>query len=168
MIAFRDLVKAIHDVVLTANDSLVKRNTDILEQYFEPEELEEDSNQDNAEGVQSGQVLKPKIVKLCYPKQISNGIVHRDVHVPLISIMPIAFTHITQVKFKTKLEVQDIDDNIIVSFPKKADYTGDTILDPEGKHYTELEITIEPYKGSAGLNMLIEGYEKMLRSQIPS
>jgi hypothetical protein len=105
--------------------------------------------------------LKPKTVTLQYPKITAKGSEIHDVIVPLISLVPITLTEIANVKFKTDLEVQLIDDNLSISFPSK------TKTNEEDKHLATLEVSIDKAATPEGLKKLIEGYDKALRAQIP-
>jgi hypothetical protein len=114
----------------------------------------------NAKNPQS---YTPKTVTVQYARQSEEGLVMHDVSVPLITLVPVSATQIAQAKFKTKLEIQEDNGRLMIGFPSKVP-TADQADTP---YFTELEIVLEPQKETAGLRKIVEGYEKMLRAQIP-
>jgi hypothetical protein len=111
---------------------------------------------------------KPKVVTIQYVSQTEEGLVTHDVNVPLITLVPLSFPQISQARFKTKLEIQEDNGKLMVSFPSKAQMAKGSSDESSGNSYfTEFEVTLEPQKEPEGLQKLVEGYEKMLRSQIP-
>ncbi|MDE5118927.1 MAG: hypothetical protein O4965_01675 [Trichodesmium sp. St19_bin1] len=70
-------------------------------------------------------------------------------------------------KFRTELEIQSEDDELLVSFPSsqstKAESQESSVL-PRAT----LDITLTPHQGPEGLKKIVEGYEKVLRAQIPN
>ncbi|TSE07265.1 MULTISPECIES: DUF2589 domain-containing protein [Aquimarina] len=110
--------------------------------------------------------LKPKTVVVQYPEQTSSGVVMKNVHVPLIALIPISSSQISEVRFKTNLEILVENDDLKVSFPTK-----DTEANTENNtqlQTSSLEIIMQPQKSPEGLKSLIQGYEKVLRAQIPN
>ncbi len=65
--------------------------------------------------------LKPKTVIIEYPMETAKGIVIQEVVVPLITLVPISCTEVSQVKFKTTLEVNLVDEDLSLSFPEKGE-----------------------------------------------
>ncbi|QMU64087.1 MAG: DUF2589 domain-containing protein [Flavobacteriaceae bacterium] len=105
--------------------------------------------------------LKPKTVTIQYPRETAKGVVSQEVIVPLISLVPISLTEMSQVKFKTDLEVNLVDDELAISFPEK-------IKDRESDvNIASLEVVIDKTHPTDGLKKLIEGYDRALRAQIP-
>lgn len=211
MILLQDFVKGIHDAVLSANDSLSKKNLGFFEDFFEDageaEQLQAALDQalaatknildnpkvdraaikktkdalqraksaladDEAFGkdtdvARTPGALKPKVVTIQYPEQTEHGVVLRDVNVPLITIAPLTMSQVSQLKLKTKLEIQDTEQGLRISFPFTKTTPSEGTGDGSQSNVAELEITIEPHQGTGGLQKLVEGYEKMLRAQIP-
>lgn len=165
MIKIESFIGAIYEAVLRANDALTKKNLELLEVYFETSE--KDSSK-----------LVPKTVTIQYPKITREGgaEVH-DVHVPLISIIPISTTEISEVKLITELEILLEEDILLAGFStNKSNRKKTKSKDKEGGFFpestststsTRLEITISPSTPPEGLKRLIEGYERALRAQIP-
>ena len=158
MIGIEQFINTIHSAVLSANDALMKENLKLLDTYFEASN-EVDKKKSHA-------TLKAKTVALQFPEQTSNGTEMRDIHVPLITLIPVSMAQVAEVKFRTNLEIQVEKDELLVSFPatKSAVENG---TEPAA-HSSSIEITISPQQSSEGLKKLIEGYEKLLRSQIPN
>lgn len=213
MIPFRGFIRAIHDAVLSANDTLMRKNLKLLEQYFEDsqetarikealqkateiadklgeaptkEQLEDAKkafqdvknalsydvkDADSTDFILNTQTLTPRTVKIQYPDQTDNGMVIRDVNVPLITMVPLSMSQVTMVRFKTKLEMQEVDGQLRVSFPLTTSLShseqGETNPTVDTSNLGELEIVIEPNNESSGLRKIVEGYEKALRAQIP-
>lgn len=113
--------------------------------------------------------LKAKTVALQFPDQTSNGTVMRNIHVPLISLIPVSMAQVSEVKFRTNLEMQVENEDLLVGFPTpKAASTPSSEGDSGQPNGAFIEITITPQESSEGLKKLIEGYEKVLRSQMPN
>ena len=117
-------------------------------------------------------VLRPRMVTVQYPHQTKEGkTTTSDVHVPLITMVPLSMSQISEVKFRTDLEVQLDNNELSVSFPttlSTANNRDDGRQSAEtARPVAQIEITMTPHHTSEGLRKIIEGYEKVLRSQIP-
>lgn len=212
MVSIEQFITVIHSAVLSANETLMKANEDLINAYFEPvtpgssgesisiegktfenviQDLKDalDEGQAKAEilkkvnllanikNAEAGQIssviagnLRPKTVTLQYPEMTGEGVSMRNVSVPLIALVPITMAQISEVKFKTNLEIIMEDETMRVSpapsgfgDPEEGEARGLTT----SKSNSVLEMTIVPSKGSEGLQLLIEGYEKVLRGQLP-
>lgn len=125
---------------------------------------------DDDSGKQKSKKLKPKMVTIQYPTETSEGFKVHDVHVPLMTLIPMALPQITELRFTTDLEISvDENDDLKVSFPtKKKDNrlfkNGDN---DEKKSNATLEVVLNASNMSSGLQKIVEGYEKVLRAQIP-
>lgn len=208
MIGLDDFVKAIHDAVLAANNSLSQRNIDLFNEYFEDsgqaaamqesvdsalkatqdilnnprpgrdsylnlkKSLEDTSralggastgDSKNMKAFNS-QTFVPKTVTLEYAAITEEGVKPHYVNVPLITLIPMPSTQIAQARFKTQLEVQEEDGKLMIGFPGKTQST----LESGATHYfTEFEVVLEPKQETEGLKKVVEGYEKILRAQMP-
>lgn len=156
MIQIEQFIQAIHGAVLTANSALMQENLKLLDTYFE--------NLDEGDKTKSNTQLKAKTVALQFPENTTNGTVMRQVHVPLITLIPVSMAQVSEVKFKTNLELQIEKDALLVSFPSATP----TVEGSVAPTTASIEITLTPQETSEGLKKLIEGYEKLLRSQIPN
>lgn len=174
MISFKAFVNAIHDAILSANDTLSDQNLEILNKYFDGDENpqpDQQVKQDTAAGqaALSGR-LKAKSVVVEYPQHTSEGTKMVGVEVPLITLVPLSLSQVEQVKLSADFQIQIVEDELQLLFPKES---------PPGKKplfgknpqkdgtIGRIEITITPADMSDGLKALVEGYEKALKSQIP-
>lgn len=191
MITFENLITAFHEAVLTANDTLKQKNAFILDEFFEQgddvltikdnlqklkranskkemnkliEDLSEQVDQEAIGKFNSSSKLKPKMVTIQYPRETENGHTTHDVHVPLISLVPVNQTGIEEVNITSVLELALKNDELMVSFPKR---NGNNRNQQEDRHLSKIEIKLIPTTESDGLKKIIEGYDKVLRAQIP-
>ena len=108
--------------------------------------------------------LVPRTVVVEYPRQTENGIEKVDVEVPLITLSPISMSHIEKATLTANFEMEIVDDELQLNFTNRE-------RAPLGKRSRttrgKLEITIAPSETSEGLKQLVEGYEKVLKAQIP-
>jgi hypothetical protein len=117
--------------------------------------------------------LRPKTVTLQYPQKTPHGPEIHDVHVPLITLVPMSMAQVSEVKLRTDLELFVEKDQLGVSFPTKCQKTKPSSkndksgADESEKCTATLEITVTPSGPSDGLLKVVEGYEKALRAQIP-
>ncbi|PCK07277.1 MAG: hypothetical protein COA42_15065 [Alteromonadaceae bacterium] len=113
--------------------------------------------------------LSPKMVTVKYPCHTDNDVQFKEVHVPLITLVPIEHSQLDEVKLKMELGFHLVDDQVHVNFDV-GEKNRESSSDGGNKRQAvaELEITMRPSEGPAGLKYLIEGYEKMLRAQLPS
>jgi len=208
MISFKFFVNAIHDAILSANDTLMEKNTGMLDKYFVDNSNEDelqasldhalqtttnivskkgaatpddfkaaldalesakkalsptDDNKTNTIAGTPG-TLSPKSVVIEYPHQTANGIEFVEVHVPLITLVPLTMSHIEKAKLSANFEMEIVNDELQLNFTNK----------PRGRFgrkskrtWGQLEITISPQESSEGLKQLVEGYEQALKNQIP-
>lgn len=214
MISFKAFINAIHDAILAANDSLMQKNTGLLDKYFEApeddtdirrtiedaieasksiytqkdkEEQEEfkkvlkgleyawkalsEKEKDQGEETETpkskpGGALSPKSVVVEYPHQTSRGIEYTEVHVPLITLVPLTMSEIKEAKLTTEFELEIVDDEVQLNFGSGGG-KGKLFKKKPETTFGRLEITISPQDSSEGLKRLVEGYEKALKSQIP-
>ncbi len=203
MISFKSFITAIHQAVLSANDSLMEKNTELLDKYFvdtsDGDQLQSTLDDalkatknvtDNKGGItreqlsaatdalekaqkslsgdptgqavraqQSG-TLSPRSVVVEYPLQTPNGIELTEVHVPLITLVPISFSKVDKAKISASFDMEVVDGELQLHFanPNRRPR--------RGRNRGKLEISLAPEKSSEGLNLLIEGYENALKQQI--
>ena len=155
MIKFEQLVEAIHDATTIANSTMIENHHGLLDDYF-----------DDKEGKKIA-----KSVTISYPVVGKNNEIKSvDVEVPLITLVPISSAQIEELKFSTDLEIALENDDLVVSFAKsQSEKNDDNKWFKKNKGTTaHLDITVKPAEASEGLSKIIEGYEKVLRAQIPS
>lgn len=165
MIKFKKFINAIQQAILGANEELMDKNLSLLDKFF----FEVPSTAQGSPPSAST-ALHPKNVVLQYPRQTPNGIEMTDVHVPLITLVPLSLTQVESVRLRADLEFALVDDEIEISFSSGGDnQRGCGIFDRgrRGRGSGRLDITLGPCVGSEGLRHLVEGYEKLFRAQLP-
>ena len=160
MISFKKFVEGIHGAVLAANETLMSENEKVLDKYFEV-----------TGGKGSNDVYRPKTAVIQCPKHTDDGVVMQNVRMPLITIAPVTMSQIDKVTLNVNLEMQLNGDEVNVGFRtpgihKKEDANDDQSA-AEDITLAQVEIILRPHDGPEGLNILIEGYEKALRAQMP-
>ncbi|GLB48568.1 DUF2589 domain-containing protein [Neptunitalea lumnitzerae] len=153
MIQFKQLVEAIYEATVVANNAN-NSHQQIFDTYFEKE----------------GNGFKARTVTIQHPVNTKEGLKTTSIDVPLITLVPISTAAIENLKFTTDIEIAlDGDDNLLVSFGKKEDNEGINPFKKKARSAdAQLELTLSPQRVSDGLGQLIEGYERVLRSQIPT
>lgn len=170
MMDLHALVSAVQLSVSAAGQALQEQNNQLLGRFFEPLEPTEDTPQTlSLSTVGVATALKPKCVTLMYPQETATGLTDVPVTVPLISLVPISAARIQEVRFSTQLEV-GMDDNgaMQVAFPSRS---GSGLFggakSASSSHLATLEIVLNDSTNPEGLQLLVEGYERALRAQIP-
>ena len=176
MISFDAFVKAIHAAILGANDALMDRNVELLDRFFKEVPHVHDENDESAsEAKDSGDSHThvshlPKSVCLIYPQQTASGKPKMvSIHVPLITLVPLSMSQIEKVKFTADFEIHMCGDELQLKFPSGGSTTKRGIFSRKARETTtgKLEITITPHSVSEGIKLIVEGYERALRAQIP-
>lgn len=173
MISFKAFVNAIHDAILSANDALSDQNLEILNKYFEGYEnvqQGQETKQGAPEQAELPPTLKAKSVIVEYPQQTSEGTKMVGVEVPLITLVPLSLSQVEKVKLTADFQIQINEDELQLLFPKEHPPGKKPLFgkDPQKEGTLgRIEITISPADMSDGLKVLVEGYEKALKSQIP-
>lgn len=169
MIKMDELVNAIQAAVVGANSQLQDQSKDFLDRFFIPVEREGGNDPENDKATPSSDVLRPRYVTMEYPSETSKGIKTLFVDVPLISMVPVVSSRIKEVTFRSALEVSNGDDDTLsISFPTSSTKKSGLFSKehPTG-HIAEVEIKITGDETPDGLQRLIEGYNRVLRAQIP-
>jgi len=158
MISFKAFVKAIHEAIMSASNTLMDKNVDLLDKYFEETTSEESDKTTRS-------TLVPKNVILEYPVLNSDGKVEQTkIQVPLITLVPLSMSQIEKATLTAEFEMEIIDGELQLSFPNKK---SDGVFNKKTKSNTgKLEITISPQESSEGLKLIVEGYEAVLRQQL--
>lgn len=172
MIDLESLVSAVQTSVHAANQSLQQRNQSVIGDFFDQRQVPDDRHVDSGES-ESGEpptrtVYQPKLVTMLYPQETAKGIETTPVEVPLLTLVPITSSRIKELRFKTHLEVSLNDRNEMeIAFPSRD--SGGLFKSDKGTktHIAELEIVLGDDSSPSGLKMMVEGYERALRAQIP-
>ena len=155
MVNFSKLVETINEATNIANSSLLQSQNDLMDTYFERTAASEN--------------FQAKMVTINYPvKSEDDSIKNVTVNVPLITLVPISTSRIEELKFTTNLEVALNDTNdLLVSFSNEEENSSSLFAKKKGTTYAKIEIILKPNENPEGLKNIIEGYEKILRTQIP-
>ena len=173
MISFKAFIRAINDAIFEANSGLEQNNLNLLNDFFvnedgkSPQEVYINDNGETNEDVAAGKdTFKPRTVKIQYPDNSGGSPV--EVNVPLITLVPITASKIDVVKLSSEFRMNIVDNELQLDFPKKGVSGSGSILEkkPIGT-LGKLEIILRPGEVSEGLDSIIEGYEKVLKMQIP-
>ncbi|KFC19666.1 DUF2589 domain-containing protein [Chryseobacterium sp. FH1] len=152
MINFKNLIEALNNAVSIANDSLISSHSEFIDTYFEEAE---------------GGGLNAKNLTINYPvKMPDNTFKNVPVDTPIITLIPVYTSKIDEVKLTADLDVTLDKEDLLVSFSNKAD-CGSLFGKKERSSNVKLEIILRPGENTEGLKNIIEGYEKILRAQIP-
>ena len=156
MIKFKELIESINEAAKQANQTIADNEGKIIKDFFDYDTETEK--------------YKAKTINIDYPSTNIDGKIESvDLEVPLITMVPITPSAIDELRFTTRLDLVLNKDELMVSFSKDST-PPKSGSDPEknkSKTTAELEIVIKPHEPSDGLSDLINGYEKILRAQIP-
>lgn len=177
MIKFSNLVAAIQNSAEQAAFAVSQENLKTLLTYFNTESevgtpLPSKGKTNDDEKILTPsdfEHLVPKAIKLKFPNVAADGSAEEhDVYVPLISLSPINNMHLEAMEIEMDMEILERDGDILVGFPhQKKSFLGQgktTVSDTNAK----VKIKIAPGGKTTGANTIIEGYDKVLRAQIPS
>ena len=171
MISFKSFIHSIHDAILKANDALMDKNTDLLDKYFEEKTINVVDINDKPVFTKNGvqeikKILEPISVIMEYPIVDDEGnIKNIDIHVPLITIVPITSSQIEKAKLTADFDMEIVDGDLQIDFSGKK--KPERFFKKRKTTKGTLEITISPQDTSDGLKLLIEGYDTLLKRQIP-
>jgi hypothetical protein len=172
MINFKSFVSLIYDAILKANDALMDKNTDLLSKYFvetSVDALDKDNKiiLDEKGQPQQKTLLEPISVILDYPILDENGDLKKtEIHVPLITMVPLSTSQIEKAILKADFQMQIVNDELQLDFVYREGSKSGFFKNSRSSRGT-LEIVISPQEPSEGLRLLIEGYETLLKKQIP-
>jgi Protein of unknown function (DUF2589) len=164
MISLKSFVRAIHSAIMQAHDSLMTSNVEILNEFFH--EAPKDTNDKDAGDKVGEKTLKPKNVIVEYPVLTASGKLETaEVHVPLITLVPLSISQIEKAKLTVNFDLEAVDGELQLTFMKQS---GGGLFSGKPKiERNNMEITIAPIQTSEGLKLLVEGYEAILKRQIP-
>jgi len=156
MIKFKELVESINEAAKQANQTIADNEGKIIKDFFDYDTETEK--------------YKAKTINIDYPSTNIDGKLESvNIEVPLITMVPITPSAIDELKFTTCLDIALNNDELMVSFSSETSPSKSGIFSEKNKPRAtaELEIVIRPHEPSEGLSRLINGYEKILRAQIP-
>lgn len=165
--SFNEAVTEINEVLLQENMPEKQKLAAVLKSLEEVKEaLRHDDTVYSEENKKNPSGLVPKMTTIQYPHKTDSGVVMSDVQVPLITLVPLSMTQISEVRIRTDLELQVKDEELLVSFPVAQ--AGTVQDDLKARSTATIEIVLTPHHGTEGLKKIVEGYEKVLRAQIPN
>ena len=182
MFDLKSLVQVIQKAVDTALHSVSQGNLDLLRTYFKPADGAASVTSDGVQGSTNssasgsapgfgafeGEVLEPRTYRMRFLKDTAKGPVPHEVTVPVLSLVPYSSLQPTEITLEIDLECVEKDGEMMVAFPqvKKRWIGGETMTDttPNAK----LTLKINAGSRPAGISAIIEGYDKILRAQIPN
>lgn len=164
MISLKSFVEAIHDAIISANDTLMDKNIGLLDKYFD-KGTPKDSSQDSSDAISN---LVPKKVVLDYPVLTSEGdVTHTKIQVPLITMVPLGMSQIEKATLTAEFELALVDDELQLNFPsRKSDGLFHNKANTQKTTSGKLEIVISPQEPSEGLKLIVDAYETALKRQI--
>ena len=133
------------------------RNTGLLERYFH---LGDSDTLDDA--INKKSELYPKVVKIDYPinEQDNNGSADFvQISVPLITLVPLSMSQIDKVVLTNHFKTTGADANnnsLKIEFASSQEESNGT-----------LEVHMCPHEIAQGMRLIVEGYDAILKRQIP-
>jgi hypothetical protein len=158
MINFKAFIHAIHGAILEANNTLMNKNQDVLNQYFEATPY---SGEDDKEKT----ILKPKTVSLEYPHVDADGNLQlTEILVPLITLAPLNLSQIDKVTLTSEFEMKINGNELEIEFSDRK--SGGFFRKNRDAKLGKIEIVIKPQDSSEGIKILVEAYENALKRQL--
>lgn len=158
MISLKAFVAAIQEAIMQAHDSLSTSNIAVLDEFFTEEDIDPDDES-------QGKKLTPKSVTVEYPTaavdQDGNPQV-TEIQVPLITLVPLSITQIESAKISADFDLEVENGELQLVFSKRRGRWWSRGSDTKANR---LELTITPIDTSDGLQVLVEGYEAILKRQ---
>ena len=145
MISLKAFIDSVHDSVVAANDTLTDSSFGILAKFFE-------------KGDPDDGVLRPRTRKVNYPQITDSEVTDIEVEVPIITLAPITCPTIDSVDFYTKFEIDFVDKELQLIFSQN---------EKDNNRSGNIHIKISPQDMPEGLKTIIDGYERVLKIQIP-
>lgn len=167
MIKFKSLMNAIHQSIHSAAQAVEAEGVKHIETFFDAIKHEELDKDDQGLAPESYVTHRPKMVAMAFPSRTDKGIESVMVNVPLITLSPVSSPRIQEVKFKAELDVTTNEDNELMVAFANSNKRGLLSTCDHKTTNTAIEITLKGHEPPEGLQLVIEGYEKALRSQIP-
>ncbi|KZX00389.1 hypothetical protein JL49_11680 [Pseudoalteromonas luteoviolacea] len=124
MIEFQSLMKAIHKGVKDASKAVEGETIDFVKRFFDEHENEEGK----------APSYSPKTCTMQFPSRTEDGIDTVDAEVPLLALVPISSPRITEVKFKTDLEISTNDQDVVSDAFNKFEQIRESTTSQTGHH----------------------------------
>lgn len=114
--------------------------------------------------------FNPRMVAINFPKSTPDGPDVHTVMVPLISVLPINHLAIQEMAVELDLEIQEDDGELTVGFVKKTtrrSIFGDSSSD-NAHNLAKITIKVKSMEAPDGFQTVVDGYDKVLRAQVPT
>lgn len=156
MIRFTALIAAIQQAVDSAGQAVTQQNINLFKTYF--------TKKPPARGViDDTEVLVPKMVTMEYKQ----GQTTQNVEVPLISMAPFTCLQPSEMCLEIDLECSEKEGEIFIAFPQEKKSLFGNKEGQDAKPNARLTIKINATTRPAGIEAVINGYDKTLRAAIP-
>jgi len=156
MITLKQFIRAIHESVVQASDSLMDKNIGLLDHYFQESSTEE-------------KCLVPKTVILEFYSLSGDGKSQSNkVQVPLITLVPISIPRIEKATLTTDFEMEVVDGELQIDFKgaSRPNSLGKLFGKNAKKRVGRLEIVMTPQDTPEGLKLVVDAYESTLKRQL--
>jgi hypothetical protein len=166
MITFKSFISAIHDAIIQSCDSLRDKNAELLDKYFTEVKPSEGSSDKGSE--HSGKLI-PKTVILEYQNLGQDGTaVTNEVHVPLITLVPLSMPQIEKVTLTADFEMTVADGELRLEFANRSSAVVGIggLFKKQDTQTGRLEIVMTPQETPAGMKLVMEAYEANLKQQL--
>lgn len=154
MIKLSSLVSAIQAAAQEASKAVAAEQLKILGKYFH--------GFSNGASLSAGDVLTPIMVRMAFPRETPDGPEQHDVYVPLIVMVPMAALQLTQMEIDLDVQAVIEGEEMLIGTP-----IGE-IQGKEERTNIKIRMRLDVTGMPDGAQIIIEGYSKALRAQIPT
>lgn len=171
MINLEGLIKAVQSSVDAAAEALVDKNSEMLKNYFHEvpvSELSQEQRDELPKGMKEETILRPKVVAVEYPKNSNGKEGNHMVFVPLLTLAPMSQLQISEMVVRLNFEIREEDGQAIVTFPTpQKSILSEGEKDSKKDTNAAIKIAVKNFGTPKGVDMVVEGYHKALRAQVP-
>lgn len=162
MMNLTEFIFAIQQAVDQAAYMAAMKNLENFAESFLSSRVANEASSDSSEE----ELYGPKSVTLIFLKETSQGIIEHRVITPLLSLASISNLQLQEISMDIDLLILEGDNGLTVGFPKLTTAPHNDNISGI-KPNTKMTITLNATNRSDGLSTVIEGYDKLLRAQIP-
>lgn len=169
MIDLDQLVEVIQKSANSAATAIAQKNEEFLSEYFytvNQESLSKHVIKDLPTEMTNGKVLRPKVVAIDYPSSEKDE--SHTVLVPLITLAPISQLQISELNVDLDLLITEVDGKANIQFPRSKEGKHSFCSKDRSTPNAKVSIKIDNFNTPPGVEMVVEGFDKALRAQIPS
>jgi len=142
---------------MQAGDTLMDKNIGLLDKYFEESKTPEKN------------LIAKTVVLEMHSLGVDGSTQTNQVHVPLITLVPLTTTRIEKATLTADFEMEIVEGELQLDFKNRSAGglgIGGLFSKPDKKKIGRLEITIAPQETPEGLRLMVEAYESALKRQI--